>query len=105
MAKYFFFVKNKLSRKAGFGKNRPFLRPMSTFWPKKDILSQYSQYRAKIPYFKLVLAENDHFFRPGTVVQGQRMCFLRSKRTFFGVKSQYLIPIKSATLSKLFSRT
>jgi hypothetical protein len=34
IAKYIYFSK-KLFKTAGFGKNRPFLRPMSTFWAKK----------------------------------------------------------------------
>jgi hypothetical protein len=32
-----FMGSRKLFRKAGFGKNRPFLRPMKTFWAQKRV--------------------------------------------------------------------
>ena len=37
LAKKWLFIAKRLSREAGFGKNRPFLRPMSTSWAKKRL--------------------------------------------------------------------
>jgi hypothetical protein len=35
IANFVFIVRQKILKKAGFGKNRLFLRPMSTFWTQK----------------------------------------------------------------------
>ena len=62
--------------------------------PKKGISRQYSQYGAKMPCYKLVLAGNDHFldqwglFRAKKWLFWTRMWFLGSKRTFFGVSNR-----------------
>jgi hypothetical protein len=39
----------------------PFLKPMSTFWPKKGISSKNGLLGAKMPCYEFVMAANDHF--------------------------------------------
>jgi hypothetical protein len=63
MAIYYkiYFLVKKLFRKVGFGENMPFLKPMSTFWPKKGISSKNGLLGAKMPCYEFVMAANDHF--------------------------------------------
>jgi hypothetical protein len=83
--------KMKLSRKAGFCKNMPFLRPMSTCWAKKGYFSLSTPNGAKMPCYNLVLATNDHvleqsgLFRAKKLLFWSYISFWASERNFMGL--------------------